>query len=411
MPLTALEEATFVDGFRIVLLLADLNPAQNRLAYHVRQIEGGRCTEDEHVSVPYGANDAEPFQRLQHFVTRVSAEPHVLVGAGRGWQDLLTAFLPQASLDALRILDLRAALSAFAPEVKVSTFPEGFARAFGQVWRADETALPIDLVEDLLWHLVHLAGTADLTWAELLIHAQTSRHNAPFERFSFSAEELNALPAGPGVYIMYDKAGQPIYVGKAQNLQQRVSGYFSSQKTVPEKLQTLWQKLTHLEVRPVGSELEALLLEHKLIQELTPPVNVQRKIAEGRSRYGSPRGTVVLLCPSVKAGHQELFWIGLAGSTYQLRVNPKRPPLQQLRLLQTAAKENRAPRKASTRLTNWGATGSEIASRYYGRFRNQLTWLEPGALDERDFVDRLTPLMQKMMTRASDPAELRLHDW
>ena len=210
---------------------------------------------------------------------------------------------------------------------------------------------------------------------------------------------------------MYNKSGMPIYVGKAQNLQQRVSGYFTSQKTVPEKLQSLWDQLATLEVRRVGSELEALLLEHTLIQETAPSVNVQRRIAEGQSRYGTPRGCVLVLCPSAKSGHQELFWLGLAGSTYQLRVNPSRPPERQLRLLKAASTTNRPPRKTSVNLKDWGPAGNEIANRYFGRCRHQLTWIETDALSESDVVEQLKPIMLQMLAAGCGPAEIRMREW
>ena len=52
-------------------------------------------------------------------------------------------------------------------------------------------------------------------------------------------EELKNLPDSPGVYIMYDKSGKVIYVGKAKVLKNRVKQYFQSSKNHPPKVRAM----------------------------------------------------------------------------------------------------------------------------------------------------------------------------
>src|SRR6266567_6162390 len=83
------------------------------------------------------------------------------------------------------------------------------------------------------------------------------------------------FPAKPGVYLMKDENGQIIYVGKAKCLKDRLASYYSSPLGYTRKMDGLLQNVREIETRVLGSELEALLLESRLIKELQPVYNVQ----------------------------------------------------------------------------------------------------------------------------------------
>lgn len=90
-------------------------------------------------------------------------------------------------------------------------------------------------------------------------------------------------------------------------------------------------RIRSFEYHLVGSELEALLLGHRLIRNLSPDVNLQRHVAGGRSRYGFFPGTVAVLKPSAQEGSAELFFLGIdRDCAVQLRVDPRRLPLRVL---------------------------------------------------------------------------------
>lgn len=84
------------------------------------------------------------------------------------------------------------------------------------------------------------------------------------------------LPNRPGVYLMRDRLGQVIYVGKARSLRKRVAQYFqpSRQMRWDPKTMALIESIADFETFVVRSEAEALLLEGKLIKEYKPHYNV-----------------------------------------------------------------------------------------------------------------------------------------
>src|SRR5437868_3683299 len=88
--------------------------------------------------------------------------------------------------------------------------------------------------------------------------------------------KLSQLPHKPGIYLMKDRFGRVVYVGKARNLRKRVSQYFhpSRRQGWDLKLNALVEAVHDLDVHVVRSEPEALLLEGKLIKEFHPRYNV-----------------------------------------------------------------------------------------------------------------------------------------
>ncbi len=87
--------------------------------------------------------------------------------------------------------------------------------------------------------------------------------------------KVRALPDKPGVYLMKDRLGQIIYVGKAKSLKKRVSSYFTRSRaaTAQPKIRALIDLIHDLDTIEVRSEPEALLLEGKLIKEWKPRYN------------------------------------------------------------------------------------------------------------------------------------------
>src|SRR5260370_23061720 len=84
---------------------------------------------------------------------------------------------------------------------------------------------------------------------------------------------LGELPAGPGVYQFRDRAGRLLYVGKSVCLRQRVGSYFGEAAGRFRKLRRLRSRVSAVEWIETGSELEALLLQSRLVKELHPPVH------------------------------------------------------------------------------------------------------------------------------------------
>lgn len=92
---------------------------------------------------------------------------------------------------------------------------------------------------------------------------------------------LEGVGNTPGVYIFKDSDGLPIYVGKSINLRNRVLSHFS-QSTELNKEMKISMNTHSLEIMNTDSEIEALLLESKLIKELLPIYN--RKLRRKRKQ-------------------------------------------------------------------------------------------------------------------------------
>lgn len=87
-------------------------------------------------------------------------------------------------------------------------------------------------------------------------------------------QHLKTLPDNPGVYIMKDKYGNVIYVGKAVSLKNRVRQYFQSSKNHSDKVKSMVKNIVSFEYIMTDSELEALILECNLIKKYKPKYNV-----------------------------------------------------------------------------------------------------------------------------------------
>ncbi|NLF35330.1 MAG: GIY-YIG nuclease family protein, partial [Clostridiales bacterium] len=94
-------------------------------------------------------------------------------------------------------------------------------------------------------------------------------------------QNARALPLLPGVYIMMDKTGKVIYVGKAKALKHRVSQYFQDSAAHTEKTRAMLGQLDSFDVIVADSEFEALVLECSLIKRHQPRYNILLKDDKG----------------------------------------------------------------------------------------------------------------------------------
>jgi len=95
------------------------------------------------------------------------------------------------------------------------------------------------------------------------------------------SERLTHLPVKPGVYLMKDKSGKIIYIGKASVIRNRVRSYFQKKANLPPKIQRMVSAIDDFEFIITESELEAFLLESNLIKQNQPRFNARLK--DGKS--------------------------------------------------------------------------------------------------------------------------------
>lgn len=111
-------------------------------------------------------------------------------------------------------------------------------------------------------------------------------------------EKAKDLPLKPGVYLMMDKTGKVIYVGKAKKLKNRVSQYFQDSASHTVKTRKMVSEVDRFDTIFVSSEWEALVLENSLIKRHMPRYNILLKDDKGypfvrMSKEAYPRFSMV----------------------------------------------------------------------------------------------------------------------
>ena len=100
-------------------------------------------------------------------------------------------------------------------------------------------------------------------------------------RLPYLSDKTKKLPTQPGIYIMKDKSGEIIYVGKAKSLKNRVSSYFRSVDKHLPKVYKMVENVWDFEYIVTRSEFEALILECSFIKQHSPKYNILLKDDKG----------------------------------------------------------------------------------------------------------------------------------
>jgi len=90
---------------------------------------------------------------------------------------------------------------------------------------------------------------------------------------SLAAEKVRSFPHKPGVYLMKDAAGRVLYVGKAKDLRARAGSYFLKAAAEDPRTVKLVPEIRDIDYVEAESEIDALLMEARLIKDILPPFN------------------------------------------------------------------------------------------------------------------------------------------
>lgn len=90
-------------------------------------------------------------------------------------------------------------------------------------------------------------------------------------------EKVKSFPTTPGVYLMKDAQGRVIYIGKARNLRSRAATYFNSTAAADRRTADLVPEIADIDYLETDSEVDALLLEARLIKDIQPRFNQELK--------------------------------------------------------------------------------------------------------------------------------------
>jgi hypothetical protein len=208
---------------------------------------------------------------------------------------------------------------------------------------------------------------------------------------------LSELPASPGVYFLRDGSGDLLYVGKAASLRERVPQHF--RRGAPEEAKRRRLAATReMFWEETGSELEALLLEHRSILAHHPLVNTQVTVQK-RPRGRWRRAETLAVLPSARKKHVEVCLVGGDGRFHWQRV-PRRARLPRslaarIRSFLTGALPGWAPAEPGLTLdTAEQAVLAEIALSWFTRQGDGVSRIDlRGETPGRVLWDRLRRLL------------------
>jgi hypothetical protein len=161
-----------------------------------------------------------------------------------------------------------------------------------------------ELAASLLHRLVK-AGVTNRRELEEREYARTL--DMSWSNKAFRPDDITSQPPLPGVYGFKDRQGAFLYIGKARNLRRRLLSYFRDTEESPAKLHALRREAYALTIHRCGSELESLVLEHRLIRKHAPRLNKQTAVDERKGTY-TPIEDCIVLMPHAEDDTLMSFW-------------------------------------------------------------------------------------------------------
>ena len=123
-------------------------------------------------------------------------------------------------------------------------------------------------------------------------------------------EKSMKLPLTPGVYIMKNKDGEIIYIGKAKKLKNRVSQYFGCQNGHSTKVRKMVENVRDFDYILTDSEFEALVLECSLIKQNMPKYNILLKDDKGYSYIKITKGDYGRISACFRKDDEDADYLG-----------------------------------------------------------------------------------------------------
>jgi len=143
------------------------------------------------------------------------------------------------------------------------------------------------------------------------------------ETLAFLREKAGKLSKTPGVYLMKDKSGKIIYIGKAKSLKSRVSSYFTgtaAHQLGSVKTSKLISAVHDFDFIVTGSELDALVLEAGLIKRHEPKYNIKLKDSTGYNYVKVSGRDYPKISYALQTDDKDAKYIGPYASGYNIRM-------------------------------------------------------------------------------------------
>ncbi len=219
-------------------------------------------------------------------------------------------------------------LPKLLPDIKtkcLNDVADYFELAYQMPLNIENTLDVLHEIMSLLIESLHNKNINRLNELNTFIHE--NENLVDFSEYNFDRDYLSNLPESPGVYLMKDKYNEVIYVGKSKNLKSRVRSYFLQSLVIDDKTKLIHDKIFDIVYEETGSELEALLLEHRYIHQFRPNINKQFSIHKIDQKTNH-RKKIVILAPSVIQGHVCFYFINGSSNAFLLEVNRENPDWQ-----------------------------------------------------------------------------------
>lgn len=223
------------------------------------------------------------------------------------------------------------------------------------------------------------------------------------DRLGFLRDKANKLTLSPGVYLMKDKTGKIIYVGKAKALKNRVTTYFHSIENHNPKTYKLVSNIYDFDFIVCPSELDALVLEASLIKLHNPKYNILLKDDKGYNYIKITKGDFPKLSYALNTNDENADYIGPYTSGFTVKQTVE--DANKIFMLPSCSKVFPRDFKKERPCLNYQikrcmgvCTGKFTAEEYQKHFNSAIEYIKSGS---KDSIERL----RREMEEASDKLE------
>ena len=232
------------------------------------------------------------------------------------------------------------------------------------------------------------------------------------DRLGFLRDKANKLTLSPGVYLMKDKTGKIIYVGKAKALKNRVTTYFHSIENHNPKTYKLVSNIYDFDFIVCPSELDALVLEASLIKLHNPKYNILLKDDKGYNYIKITKGDFPKLSYALNTNDENADYIGPYTSGFTVKQTVE--DANKIFMLPSCSKVFPRDFKKERPCLNYQikrcmgvCTGKFTAEEYQKHFNSAIEYIKSGS---KDSIERLRREMEEASNKLEFEKAAKLRD-
>ena len=232
------------------------------------------------------------------------------------------------------------------------------------------------------------------------------------DRLGFLRDKANKLTLSPGVYLMKDKTGKIIYVGKAKALKNRVTTYFHSIENHNPKTYKLVSNIYDFDFIVCPSELDALVLEASLIKLHNPKYNILLKDDKGYNYIKITKGDFPKLSYALNTNDENADYIGPYTSGFTVKQTVE--DANKIFMLPSCSKVFPRDFKKERPCLNYQikrcmgvCTGKFTAEEYQKHFNSAIEYIKSGS---KDSIERLRIEMEEASDKLEFEKAAKLRD-